>query len=139
VSLEFFVDIKSFPSHYGPGVDSTFNRNEYQEQLLGGGGEKATGTWGGQPSHPPGNLDFLEPSGPLQACSGTALPLPLQINFCKNYFFSGCRDYYLPLPTAQIVPVSGQFATLPVTKAGLIMSLCQSAKVTSGVCVCVCV
>src|SRR5215469_9463723 len=24
-----------------------------------------------------GNLNFLEPSGPLQACSGTALPLPL--------------------------------------------------------------
>jgi len=25
----------------------------------------------------PGNLNFLEPSGPLQACNGTALPLPL--------------------------------------------------------------
>ena len=24
-----------------------------------------------------GNLNFLEPSGPLQACKGTALPLPL--------------------------------------------------------------
>jgi len=24
-----------------------------------------------------GNLNFLEPSGPLQACNGTALPLPL--------------------------------------------------------------
>jgi len=35
VSLEFFIDIKSFPSHYGPGVDSTSNRNEYQEHLLG--------------------------------------------------------------------------------------------------------
>ena len=23
-----------------------------------------------------GNLNFLEPSGPLQACNGTALPLP---------------------------------------------------------------
>ena len=26
-----------------------------------------------------GNLNFLEPSGPLQACNGTALPLPLII------------------------------------------------------------
>jgi len=26
-----------------------------------------------------GNLNFLEPSGPLQACNGTALPLPLLI------------------------------------------------------------
>ena len=24
-----------------------------------------------------GNLNFLEPSGPLQACNGTALPLPV--------------------------------------------------------------
>jgi len=23
-----------------------------------------------------GNLNFLEPSGPLQACNGTVLPLP---------------------------------------------------------------
>ena len=23
-----------------------------------------------------GNLNFLEPSGPLQACNGTALPVP---------------------------------------------------------------
>ena len=25
----FFIDIKSFRSHYGPGVDSASNRNEY--------------------------------------------------------------------------------------------------------------
>ena len=31
----FFIDIKSFRSHYGPGVDSASNRNEYQEYLLG--------------------------------------------------------------------------------------------------------
>ena len=35
---EFFIDIKSFRSHYGPGVDS--NKNEYQEYFLG---VKATG------------------------------------------------------------------------------------------------
>ena len=31
----FFIDIKSFRSHYGPGVDSVSNRNEYQEYFLG--------------------------------------------------------------------------------------------------------
>jgi len=31
----FFIDIKSFRSHYVPGVDSSFYRNEYQEQFLG--------------------------------------------------------------------------------------------------------
>jgi len=32
---EFFIGIKSFRSHYGPGVDSASNRNEYQEYFLG--------------------------------------------------------------------------------------------------------
>ena len=35
VALEFFIDIKSFRSQYGPGVDSASNRNEYQEHFLG--------------------------------------------------------------------------------------------------------
>jgi len=30
----FFIDIKSFRSHYGPGVDSASNRNEYHEHFL---------------------------------------------------------------------------------------------------------
>jgi len=46
--LEFFIDIKSFRSHYGPGVDSASNRNEYQEHFLG---VKAAGAWGWQPYH----------------------------------------------------------------------------------------
>jgi len=31
----YFIDIKSFRSHYGPGVDSASNRNEYREYFLG--------------------------------------------------------------------------------------------------------
>jgi len=31
----FLIDIKSFRSHYGPGVDSASNRNQYQEYFLG--------------------------------------------------------------------------------------------------------
>jgi len=31
----FFIDIKFFRLHYGPGVDSASNRNEYQEYFLG--------------------------------------------------------------------------------------------------------
>ena len=30
-----FIDIKSFRSHFGHGVDSASNRNEYQEHFLG--------------------------------------------------------------------------------------------------------
>jgi len=40
LSLENFIDIKSFRSHYGPGVNSASNRNEYQDYFLG---VKATG------------------------------------------------------------------------------------------------
>jgi hypothetical protein len=35
VSLEFFIDINPSVPHYGPGVDSVSNRNEYQEYFLG--------------------------------------------------------------------------------------------------------
>jgi len=31
----FFIDMKFFRLHYGPGVDSASNRNEYQEYFLG--------------------------------------------------------------------------------------------------------
>jgi len=33
--IGFSIDIKSFRSHYGSGVDSVSNRNEYQEHFLG--------------------------------------------------------------------------------------------------------
>jgi len=35
VSLEIFIDIKSFRSQYDPGVKSASNRSEYQEHFLG--------------------------------------------------------------------------------------------------------
>ena len=33
--IVFFVDVKSFRLHYGPGVYSACNRNKYQEHFLG--------------------------------------------------------------------------------------------------------
>ena len=39
--IGFFIDIKSFRLHSGPGIDSASNRNEYQEYFLG---VKAAGT-----------------------------------------------------------------------------------------------
>ena len=33
--IGFFIDVKSFQLHYGPGFDSASNRNEYQEHFLG--------------------------------------------------------------------------------------------------------
>jgi len=43
----FFIEIKSFWSHYGSGVDSASNRNEYQEYFLG---VKEAGALGWQPT-----------------------------------------------------------------------------------------
>jgi len=67
----FFIDIQSFRSYYGPGVDSASNRNEYQEHFVG---VKAAGACAVVMKS--GNLNFPEPSGPLP-CNGTDLPLHL--------------------------------------------------------------
>jgi hypothetical protein len=42
--------------HYGPGVDSASNRNEYEEYFLGGKG----GQWVGMTILPPPCVDRLE-------------------------------------------------------------------------------
>ena len=100
----------TFRSHYGPGVDTASNRNEYQEYFLGGKGGRCLRLT----TLPPycaivtksGNLNFLEPSGPLQACNGTAfyqftnvlfLTLPTQkslsfmyLKYCVLFVF--CKD-----------------------------------------------
>jgi len=74
----FFIDIKSFRSHYGPGIDSASNRNVYQEYFL-----RVKWPLRKADNLPPscavvtksGKLNFLGPSGPLQTSKGTALPL----------------------------------------------------------------
>jgi len=59
----------SFRPHYGPGIDSATNRNEYQEYHLG---VKAAGAKGWQPYHlyvpivlQSGSLNLLERSVPV--------------------------------------------------------------------------
>jgi len=56
----FFTDIKSLRSHYGSGVDSASNRNEYQEYFLG---VKAAAAQGWQPTTTP--RPTLTPLNPL--------------------------------------------------------------------------
>ena len=118
LSLEFFSDT-IFRSHYGPGVDSASNRNEYQVHFPGGKGGRCV-----RLTLPPscvvviksGNLNFLEPSRPLQACNGTVLPLPCNIriifpskldlpnrasfslfrlNFCNLIFWTGVKIKFM--------------------------------------------
>ena len=83
VSLLFFMDIKSFRSHYSPEVDIASNRNEYQEYFLG----VKSGRYVRLTTLPPsgaivmksGNLNFLEPSGHLGPVMGL-------IYLWKSYF-----------------------------------------------------
>ena len=81
--MEFFIDIKSFRSHYGPGVDSAFNRNDYQEYFHGCKGGRCVRLTTLPPScavvMKSRNRNFQEPSGPLQGCNGTALPFYLNL------------------------------------------------------------
>jgi hypothetical protein len=65
-----------FLPHYGPWVDSVSNRNEYHEYTMGGKGGRCVRliTY----SHVPivmksGILKVLEPSGPVQVCTGIVL------------------------------------------------------------------
>ena len=79
----FFIDIKSFRSHYGPGVDSTSNRNENQEYFLGG---KAGRCLRLTTYHNP--VPLSRNLGTLAACNGTDLPLSLPLYMIV--FTEGC-------------------------------------------------
>jgi len=130
VSLEFFIDIKSFRSHYGTGVDSASNRNQYQEHFLGGKGGRCGRLTTLQPScavvMKSGNLNFLEPSGTLQPCNGTALPLWI-LTLCQ-YGHSAITDT-LPIRTLCHYWHSAITDTLPIFPVNTYSEL--SLQVTS--------
>ena len=87
----FFIDIKSFRSPYGPGIDSTSNRNEYQEYFLGVKSGRCVRLTTLPPScavvTKSGNLNFLEPSGLVQACNGTDLPFHFTYFIPPSFLF----------------------------------------------------
>jgi len=96
----FFIDIKSFRSHYGPGVDSASKRNEYQEHFLRGKGGRCVRLTTLPPScavvTKSGNLNFLEPSGPLQACNGTDLHIETVIMLTIKSEVKVNQSHYRP-------------------------------------------
>ena len=67
---------KILPIALWPGVDSTSNRNKYQEHFLGDKGGRCvrltTLPLSCAVVTKSGNLNFLEPSGPVQPCDGNA-------------------------------------------------------------------
>jgi hypothetical protein len=52
VRVPMMWNLLSFQPHYGPGVDSASNRNEYHEPSLGGGGK-------GRPTRKADNLTAI--------------------------------------------------------------------------------
>jgi hypothetical protein len=85
-----FSVTQSFRSHYDPEIDSASNRNEYQVYFLGVKGGRSVRLTTLPPScaviMKSGNLNFLEPSGPLEACNWTALPSILNNNLNKSVY-----------------------------------------------------
>jgi len=72
---------RSFQPHYGLGFNSASNRNKYQVCFLGSKGGRCIELTTLPPSCAnwlkSGSLNLLKPSGPVQACNGIALPMPL--------------------------------------------------------------
>ena len=77
VLLEFYIDIKSFRSQYGPGVDSAADRNEYQEYFLGGKGGRCV-----RVTRNLGTVTSWNPLGPSGAVTGL-----LYLYFLKTHLF----------------------------------------------------
>ena len=106
--IGIFIDIKSFRSHCGPGVDSASNRNEYQGYFLWGKGGRCVRLTTLPPScavvTKSGNLNFLEPSGPLRACNGTDFtflhqPFILYATVLHSYVKPGSTSRIRVLPS----------------------------------------
>jgi len=81
--------LTAFWSHYGPGVDSASNRNEYQDYFLGGEGSRCARLTNFPPSCADcleiwESLNFVACRGPVQACNGTAVPLRTIIHVSRN-------------------------------------------------------
>ena len=125
---------QSFRPHYGTGVDSASDRNEYQEYFLGGGGVKAAGAWGCQPYHlhvptvlkcGSLSLSLLEPSSPVKVSYGFAVLLRSFSVLSSPVFVPWLSERFVCCLCVVIVPYI--LMTLNCTRFKLSRRLCLEA------------
>jgi hypothetical protein len=92
--IGFFRWHKSFQSHYGPGVDSASNRNEYKEYFLG---VKVACAWGWQPYHHTvpltrnlGTLTSWNPLGHSRPVTGLYVCIYACMHVCRYVWMYVC-------------------------------------------------
>jgi hypothetical protein len=87
-----FSLVYCFRSHYGPGVDSPFNRNDYQGYLVGAKGDRCVGLTTLSPSR----SDCLKFLGASTSWNPDGLPWPLQ-GFLISFFIVTFSYWTQPL------------------------------------------
>ena len=74
-----------------------------------------------------GNLNLLEPSGPVQACNGIALPLPfLFVGKCANVIIT--RDFIFAFVSLIEFTLYCHTANTAVSEPGVAVTIIQELK-----------
>ena len=118
--IGFFVDIKSFRSHYGPGVDSASKRNEYQEHFLGvkaaGAVRLATYHHSVPLSRNLGTLTSWNPLGPSGPVTGLLYLHLLSSDDTKDIYSALQKIPCLPAPFCKEVALNNALALPAILK-----------------------